>query len=238
MKILSLLIIAAWISIQGLWASTEPIAAALPAESTDSKVQGPCAAPVSPTVIQSDSLDVKTTPAGNIFYFKNNVRIEAQDLKATCDLMEVYSQEKSEGITPRLAEVGAIDRIVAIGHVRIEQAGRVATAGRAEIIPSEGCLILSEDPVVIDEQGQVRGYRIILLKDEKRAIVEGQPDGARPRVVLPPMPSFNAKGPQIAQPSANSEGTGAGLSAPGPSEPASPEAANSSQSASIPHTSN
>ena len=89
--------------------------------------------------------------------------------------MEVYTSKKGQK-TETIGQLGAIDRIVALGNVTIKQAGRTATAGKGEIFPIEGKIILTENPVVIDEDGEIKGDKMTLLKGKRQAIIEGKPN--------------------------------------------------------------
>jgi hypothetical protein len=87
-----------------------------------------------------------------------------------------------------------VERIVAQGNVRIEQATRIATAGRAEILPGPGTVTLSEEPRVTDsaEGSSAEGAELVLRRGQRTAYIEGAPPGSsmpteRPTVILPPM---------------------------------------------------
>lgn len=141
------------------------------------------------TIIESDSLELVTSEAVNRFYFRGNVRVTAANMTARCQEMEVVASRTAESDPDAtIGEIGAIDKILASGSVVIEQAGRRAEAGRAEIFPREGKVILTESPRVTDERGVVAtGPRMILEQGKRARIegVEGQPDLERPRVILP-----------------------------------------------------
>ncbi len=146
------------------------------------------------TVITSDSLEMISGSSVNRFFFTGSVKVRGNNLDATCDEMEVISlrvgeREDTEGGT--IGQIGAISRINLIGNVVIRQAGRVARAGHAEIVPTEGRVILTENPVVTDAEGTVSGYRMELVQGDRVARVFGHPDGTqRPRLTLPTMPDL------------------------------------------------
>ena len=64
--------------------------------------------------------------------------------------------------------------LLATGNVRIVQGDREATCGRAEVLPQEEKVVLTEDPVLIDRSSDIvsRGSKITLLRGERRAIIE------------------------------------------------------------------
>lgn len=140
-----------------------------------------------PTEITSDSLELVGGDAENKFYFTDNVKITGTNLLATCDYMEVTAA-RSGPTDKTVGQMGAIQLILMKGNVVIEQAGRTATAGQAEILPNEDKVILTDNPVVKDSQGTVTGFRMELLKGERKAKVFGDPNdpsGGRTRVQLP-----------------------------------------------------
>lgn len=177
------------------------------------------------TLILSDRLELVTSESANRFLFEGNVRVEGNNLEATCDRMEVLANRKA-GSEPEatFGEIGSIESILATGRVRITQGGRRAEAGRAEIFPREGKVILTENPKVIDEKGmEATGTRMILLQGERKAVIEGAPEGGtkgRPRVVLPSIPDLGYPDgadadPAVQPPSRPDEGVPAGA---GPGE--------------------
>lgn len=152
-------------------------------------------APAPRTVIESDHLELVTGSDENRFLFEGNVRIGGTNLTASCDRMEVLA-DRSPGSDPdaTFGEIGAIQTIIAIGNVVIEQAGRKAEAGRAEIFPREGKVILTENPKVTDEKGMVAtGPRMLLFQGERRVVIEGTESSTaeeRPTVTLPSLPDL------------------------------------------------
>lgn len=145
------------------------------------------------THITSNSLEVDNSkPEFTRFLFKGNVLITSPGITANCDQMEVTSirQDPSKDITDSL---GNIDKIVATGNVEITENERTAKAGRAEIYPSEGKVILMENPIVQDVEGIVTGHQITLYRDQRRAVVEGLPGQERPTVTLPSLSTFDPK---------------------------------------------
>lgn len=137
------------------------------------------------TVITSDELELVGGDTQNQFFFTGNVKVSGTNLLATCDYMEVIAA-RSGATEPTVGEMGAIQNILMKGNVVIEQAGRRATAGQAEILPDEDKVVLTDNPVVVDSQGTVTGFRMELLKGERKAKVFGDPaSGGRTKVTLP-----------------------------------------------------
>ena len=146
------------------------------------------------TVIQSESLEMRSTPKRNYFYFQTNVRVEGNNLLVTCNNLEVTATRGGGEDDPNatIGEFGTIESIVATGDVEILQAGRRAEAGRAQVLPHLGKVVLTENPRVYDVHGEVSGWRITLLKNERRVVVENNPEDGRqrPTVVLSELPDL------------------------------------------------
>ena len=134
--------------------------------------------PADITVIVSDHLQMRSTEEKNYFYFDQNVQVEATNLVVKSDRMEIIALRENEADDPdaTVGEIGAIESIVATGNVEIYQAGRVAYAGRAEVLPREGKVVLSESPRVVDGETEIAGWQIVLNKGERQVIVFPNPD--------------------------------------------------------------
>lgn len=145
------------------------------------------------TTITSDRVEMESKDNVNLFNFYDNVHLEGEGLVADCDKLEVISK-KTEGESSGLGNMDAIEKITAIGNVHMVQEGRDVKAGRAEIFPAEGKVVLTEKPEVTDSQGTVKGHRIIFYKNDGKAYVEGSPGGERPRIILPAMPDMKKSG--------------------------------------------
>jgi len=154
------------------------------------------------TEIFSDNLVMVSREKDNYFLFTGNVEIHATNMVATCERLEVYASKDAEPSPEKKqdkekkkekAPIGKIERIMAIGKVRLIQQDRVATAGKAEIYPQEGRVVLLESPVVTDKQGTLTGYRITLLQGEQKVTVESGA-GQRPKITLPQIPDLGIDG--------------------------------------------
>ena len=144
------------------------------------------------TVIESGRLEFHSEEAVARFTFDGGVTVLATNLKVTCDRMLVTSQREGDADAP-IGKMGRIREILAIGNVIITQGERRASAGRAELRPIDGLIVLSEDPVLVDPQGVMAGERITLYRGENRAYVE------KPRLTLNQIPDL---GPGTARESA------------------------------------
>lgn len=129
------------------------------------------------TVITSRHLEMQGTTEKNYFYFSGDVEVKGTNLQILCDELTVVSlREGPSGAT--IGSIGAIEEINARGSVEIHQAGRSAYAGRAEVNPKAGTVVLSESPRVVDDEVEVQGYQFVLHRGEKK--FESVPDPNAP----------------------------------------------------------
>ena len=148
-------------------------------------------APV-PTVITSQADDAKTVGDETTILFTGLVTVTGTDLKLTCDRLEVLlaqapdSKKKVAGPTV-LGESGKFKHLLATGRVKIVQGDRIATCGRAEVLPDKDQVILTEKPMVEDpEYGTATAHLIRMQRGERHVFLEGGPDGA-PQIVTRPI---------------------------------------------------
>ena len=102
-----------------------------------------------------------------------SVTLVGTDLKILCDRLEFTAI----GVGDKTATVPTLDKfkyMLATGHVVITQADREATCGRAEVLPREDKLVLTENPVLIDHgtDWTTTGEKMTMLRGERRVIVE------------------------------------------------------------------
>jgi lipopolysaccharide export system protein LptA len=131
------------------------------------------------TIITSETLEMQGTETRNYFYFRTDVVVIGTNLELQCDELTVTASrrgEEDDGST--VGEIGAIEQIVAVGNVRIHQAGRSAYAGRAVVNPTDGTVTLMDSPRVVDRDVEVEGYQFILHQGDRR--FESIPDPNAP----------------------------------------------------------
>jgi lipopolysaccharide export system protein LptA len=127
------------------------------------------------TIITSEHLEMQGTEEKNYFYFSGSVEVKGTNLYLSCNELTVVSlREGPTGAT--IGSIGALEKIVASGAVVIEQAGRMAYAGRAEVDPHAGTVVLSESPRIIDDEVAVEGYQFVLNKGEKKFVSVPDPN--------------------------------------------------------------
>lgn len=141
------------------------------------------------TVINSDTLEMQGTDERNYFYFRGDVHVTGNDLEIRCNELTVTAA-RTGGIDDTVGEIGAIESIIAQGDVEIQQAGRRAVAGRAEVDPVKGTVVLSDNPRLIDGEVEVEGYQFVFYRDDRRVQTIADPNpppdrpGTRSRVTL------------------------------------------------------
>jgi lipopolysaccharide export system protein LptA len=143
------------------------------------------ATPAAETVIESEQLDMKSTDTESEFIFSNHVVVTGNNLTLTSDRLEVTTLRGGD-LSATVSKLGRFKRLVALGHVKIVQGDREAVCGRAELMPGEDKIVLTENPIVTDysNKGSVTGARIVLFRGERRAVVESG-GGGPTHVTLP-----------------------------------------------------
>lgn len=139
-------------------------------------------APEQPTVIESATLDMKSTDTETTSLFTGNVVVTGTNMRLTCDRLEVVAiREKDASAT-----IGKIERfksLVAEGNVRIIQGDREAACGKAVVLPGDDKITLTDRPVVTDKGvgWTWTGDELLLLRGER------QVRGTNVRIVGPPV---------------------------------------------------
>jgi len=138
-----------------------------------------------PTVIDSEQLDMRSTDTHTTFVFTKRVIVTGTNLRLTCDRLEVVTTRQGDP-TATIGKLGRFKSLVAEGGVRIIQSDREAACGRAEVLPDDDKIILTDHPVVKDlaNGATASGPRMVLYRGERRAVIEGAED-APSRIVLP-----------------------------------------------------
>jgi lipopolysaccharide export system protein LptA len=131
----------------------------------------------SPTTIVSQNLDMQSTDDESVFLFTGLVLVRGTNISLSCDRLEAITiRDKKDIIRDKektaLGQVGKFKSLLATGRVRIEQGDRVATCGRAEVLPGEEKITLTEDPMVRDGESTIVGEKITLLRGQRRVFVE------------------------------------------------------------------
>lgn len=114
------------------------------------------------------STDTETT-----ITFNDNVVVTGTNLKLTCDYLQVVVLRTGDP-TATIGKLNKFGSLLATGNVVITQGDREAACGRAEVLPEQDRIILSENPVIVDRDTDTRtvGDKITLLRGERKVIVE------------------------------------------------------------------
>lgn len=143
------------------------------------------AAPQETTVESDGPGELISNDTETVSTFHDHVVVTGTDIRMTCDYLKVTAYRKGD---PKavIGKYGNFKSLIAIGNVKIVQADRVATCGRAEVFPNEDRIVLSDHPAIkaADDQYSGSGYRMILYKGQRRAVIESNPN-ERTRLTLP-----------------------------------------------------
>ncbi|MBN2645170.1 MAG: lipopolysaccharide transport periplasmic protein LptA [Desulfuromonadaceae bacterium] len=107
---------------------------------------------------------------GRVQAKQDNAIIYAKTLTVYYDQVPVSGAEKGQAQR-------RIERAVAEGDVRIVQQDRIATGQKAEFFQSQGYVVLTGSPKVLQGESQVAGERITVYLDDNRSVVEGGDQG-------------------------------------------------------------
>lgn len=117
---------------------------------------------------QMVSTDTETT-----ITFRDKVAVTGTNMKLNCDFLQVVVIRKGD----TAATLGTVDRfrsMLATGNVLLVQGDREAACGRAEVLPEQDRVILTDNPVVVDhdQKTRIRGKKITLLRGQRQVLVE------------------------------------------------------------------
>jgi lipopolysaccharide export system protein LptA len=140
---------------------------------------------IQPTVVVSEQLDMRSTDTFTTFVFTKNVVVTGTNLKLTCDRLEVVSTRMGDP-TATIGKQGRFKSLIAEGRVYIVQSDREAACGRAEVLPDDDKIILTDHPVVKDlaNGATATGPKMVLFRGERRAVIEGV-ESEPTRIILP-----------------------------------------------------
>jgi lipopolysaccharide export system protein LptA len=144
-----------------------------------------CAQSVTPqnTVIESSGPgEMVSTDRETTITFRDNVRVTGTNLRLTCDYLQVVVIRAGDP-TATLGKVEKFKSMLATGNVRLVQGDREVACGRAEVLPGEDKVVLTENPVLVDRDQGIRsaGKTITLLRAQRQAIIE------QPIITAPPI---------------------------------------------------
>ena len=114
--------------------------------------------------------------------FRDHVVATGTNMRLSCDYLEVIVIRGGD-VTATVGKLEKFKSMVAIGNVRMVQGDREAACGRAEVLPGEEKVTLSENPVVVDHDQKTRiaGEEITMLRGQRRLIVK-KPTAVGPEI--------------------------------------------------------
>lgn len=126
-----------------------------------------------PINVKADHLEADNK--GKMAVFTGRVVSRQEDVTIYSDRLEVYYGESSEDV----------DKVIAIGNVRILQTNRVGTGGHAVYENKEGKITLTINPKVTQDKDSVTGKVITYYLDDERSIADSG-DNTRVEAVIHP----------------------------------------------------
>ena len=137
------------------------------------------------TVITSDGPAVMVTndkQTETTITFKDHVVAVGTNMKLTCDFLEVVVNRSGDP-TATIGKLNKFRSMLATGNVFFVLGDREAACGRAQILPGEEKVVLSENPVVVDHDQNTRfaGETITLYSGQRRVEVD------KPILTAPPV---------------------------------------------------
>lgn len=134
------------------------------------------------TELVADRLEMSSTDTETTALCTGHVVLTGTNLKIVCDRLEIVAARVA-GEADTVGTLESFKYLLATGNVRIVQGDREATCGRAEVLPREEKVILTEDPVLLDRSnGYVAsGERITLLRGQRQIFVD------QPKLSGPPI---------------------------------------------------
>jgi lipopolysaccharide export system protein LptA len=154
--------------------------------------------PATDTRFRAQKLEMRNVGNETITVLTGSVEITSVDLQITCDRLEIVSRRADAAAGDLVAKQNQFKSLIATGRVRIAQpeSRREATCGRAEILPGDGRITLTDRPILVDrdEKGApvntLKGAAMRLYKGESRVDID-LPEGET--VALPDLGHEPAK---------------------------------------------
>jgi lipopolysaccharide export system protein LptA len=135
-----------------------------------------------PTALTCDHMDMWSEGDETKAICIGQVTVTGTDLRMVCDRLELTASRIGNEPTA-VPTLEKFRYLLATGHVSITQGSRAATCGRAEVLPREEKVVLTENPVVVDHATDFvsAGERITMLRGKERVEVE------KPHLTGPPI---------------------------------------------------
>lgn len=139
--------------------------------------------------LQINAAQLEVDHARQEIIFKDQVVARYKDVILYTELLKIHYQPKpAEGKKDSPLEavgIEKIDRIEAVGQVRLVQEDRVATGDRAVYYPEAEKIVLSGNPQLWRGQNSIRGDEVVVFIKENRVVVRGRPSQRVEAVLYP-----------------------------------------------------
>ena len=114
--------------------------------------------------------------------FRDQVEVTGTNMRLACDYLEVVVLRSGD----QSATIGKLEKfrsMLATGNVHITQGDREAACGRAEVLPEQDKIILSDTPVIVfkAENARQAGRKITMYRGQRKVEIE------EPVTTLPPI---------------------------------------------------
>lgn len=136
-----------------------------------------------PTTLTCDHMDMWSEGEETKAICTGAVTVTGTNLRIVCDRLELTATRIGDEKAAAVPTLEKFRYLLATGSVSITQGTRTATCGRAEVLPREEKVVLTENPVVIDRATNFvsAGERITMLRGQERVEV------VKPRLTGPPI---------------------------------------------------
>jgi len=152
-----------------------------------------------PTVITSKGPGVMvSTDKETTITFRDQVEVTGTNMRLACDYLEVVVLRTGDA-SATLGKLEKFRSMLATGRVQIVQGDREAACGRAEVLPEQDKIILSETPVIVfkAENARQAGKKITMYRGQRKVEIE------EPVTTLPPVKDLGFESePKLAAPAA------------------------------------
>jgi hypothetical protein len=136
-----------------------------------------------PTVVESDGrAEMVSTDKETTITFRDNVRVTGTGIRMTCDYLQVVVVRGGDPAAT-LGKIEKFRSMLATGNVRVIQSDREAACGRAEVLPDQDKIILSDRPVIVfhAEGARQSGKTITMYAGQRKVEID------EPVSTLPPI---------------------------------------------------
>lgn len=137
-----------------------------------------------PLAIHISSDHMEASEKTGTVVFTGHVVARKGDLTIYADRLEVF-YEKKKAATGDKKKKKVLQRIVATGHVKVLQAGRVGTGAKAIYDKRHEKVILSGSAQVTQGSNRISGDKITLFLNEDRSVAEGSKHEKVEAIVYP-----------------------------------------------------